>query len=489
MCDRICPKCNHEFKFPSLLKIHFRNVYHCLLSEDEIIKYFNRYNNNNNINSSNTISENNNITESNLNNNLSNTIVDSNINDNSINNTHNINKCSKCLKEFKNIKAFKRHTKETICGKSQSTLTSNNNPISNEEIVNFIKKLSPKLAQNIEKLIENQNNNTPQSAAQITSNSNNNTINNIINNITNNNTINIQHINPFGFEDIRVIPIPEMKKILASGDDAGFEIIKAIYNKIENKNFYKPNMSKSEVAFLNTDFNLTVYKSKQFCDALFDRCIALLHYMLFLCKSEYTKNRISSIYTNIEYIETTMRTEIYDKQLQNIIESEFRNNNIDNKDRIKKFIKDIKSNNDTKDQSKTLINNVLTLKDKSDTEYKTSISEEELNNALGDPKVLLGLIKPELLEEFKFKRFEETRFYKFWKDRIKNTRIYITNSKTATIGDSKYMKLKEQKIEAMLNLIKLRVDNMKHDEYIDLNVEGFTINNISRNDDYEEDDD
>ena len=406
MYYKTCPKCKIEFKFPSMLKTHFIRSYHCLMNEDEINMFFN-------------------------------------------NNNNNINKCIKCNKNFKNIQAYKRHIKETKCGKIQTIEIPNqiiNNNINDNHIVNQ-------------------------------TNNNNNTINNIINNTTI-----IQHINPFGFEDVRTIPIPEMKNILNSGDNAGFQIIKAIYNKIENKNFYKPNMSRPEIACLNNEFNLTIYKCKEFCDALFDRCIAFLHHMLYLCKNEYSKNTIKNIYENIENIETTMRTEIYDKQLQNIIESEFRNNNIDNKDRIKKFIKEIKDNTETKEQSKSLINNVLSLSDNSSKEYKVSITEEEINRVFGDPKVILGLNKRELREEFHFKRFEETKFYKFWQDRIKNEITYISKSKTATIGDIKTIKFRQKQIELMLNIIQARSDNIIPGSLIDLDVEGFEFEEIEGDD-------
>jgi hypothetical protein len=433
MSDRSCPTCKHVFKYPSLLKIHFKNSYHCLLEDDKINNYF------------------------------------TNINVNLINiNTY---KCDKCLHNFTNIKALNRHKKETKCGKTQANenTTQLTNSVSNEDIIKFIKKLNPKLTKNIEKLIDN--------TLQINNNNNDNHIvnqTNIINNNTiNNNTTIIQHINPFGFEDVRTIPIPEMKAILNSGERAGFQIIKAIYNKIENKNFYKPNMSRPEIACLNTEFNLTIYKSREFCDALFDRCIAFLHHMLFLCKNEYSKNSIKNIYENIEYIETTMRTEIYDKQLENIIESEFRNNNLDNKDRIKKFIKDIKDNIETQEQSKSLINNILLLNNDSSKEYKITITDEDINKVLGDPKIIIGLNKQELREEFHFKRYEETKFYKFWTDRIKNEITYINKCKTATIGDIKTIKTRRTKIELMLNIIKARADNLKAGDLIDLDVDGF----------------
>jgi hypothetical protein len=77
--ERTCPKCKIEFKFQSMLKTHFTRSYHCLLTEEEINIYFNNSNNN-------------------------------------------INKCIKCNKKLNNIQAYKRHLKETKCGKSQAQL-------------------------------------------------------------------------------------------------------------------------------------------------------------------------------------------------------------------------------------------------------------------------------------------------------------------------------------------------------------------------------
>ena len=427
MSDRTCTKCSHVFKYPSMLKIHFKTSYHCLLSDEEINNFFNP-----------------------------------NIN---------IIKCNICSKVFSQKCSLYRHQRNIKCNKKQNIISNtlpNTNPIPNT------------ISNPIPNTISNQINNL--------TNSNNTINNNIINNNNNiiNNTTIIQHINPFGFEDVRTIPIPEMKNILSSGVNAGFQIIKAIYNKIENKNFYKPNMNRPEIACLNTDFNLTIYKCKEFCDALFDRCIAFLHHMLYLCKNEYSKSSIKNIYDNIEFIETTMRTEIYDKKLQNIVESEFRNNNIDNKDRIKKFIKELKDNVDTKEQSTSLVNNTLSLNNDANKEYKISITETEINNVLGDPKILLGLIKQELIDEFRFKRFEETKFYKFWIDRIKNENTYINTSKTATIGDIKNLKIRKTKIELMLTIIKERSDLLKAGDIIDLQVDGFIIEDIKEEDDYED---
>ena len=435
MADRTCPKCKICFKYPSILKTHMKISFHCITNIEEI---------------DNIILNNKQIKQP------KNIII----------------KCNICDKIFKSNSSLVRHKKNTKCKQINNNVNTKFKNISNEDIIHFIKKLSPKLAKNIESLIEKQN-------RQIINN--NQVTNNTINNNTINNTKIIQHINPFGFEDVRTIPIPEMKLILNSGNNAGFQIIKTIYNKIENKNFYKPNMSRPEIACLNTDFNLTIYKSKEFCDALFDRCIAFLHHILYLCKNEYSNISIKNIYENIEYIETTIRTEIYDKQLQNIIESEFRNNNLGNKDRISKFIKELKDNLETKEQSSNLINNVLTFNNESNKEYKISISEKEINKVFGDPKLILGLNKREFIEEFNIYRFEDTKFYKFWIDRIKNESIYINKSKKSTIGDINNLKIRRNNIELMLNKIKERSDNLKACEYINLDVDGFNYEEIEDN--------
>ena len=426
MADRTCPKCLHVYKYPHMLKHHFESTYHCKKNTDEINEFF---------------------------------IL------NKLNTSNNTHECLICKKKYNNIKALNRHSKETICGKRQNLQQTANT---------FLESLTPEQLKQIAKIINKKPTKTEISNISNIANTDNtttNTINsnNVTNNTINNNTI-IQHINPFGFEDVRTIPISEMKSILNSGPEAGFHIIKAIYNKIENKNFYKPNMSRSEVACLNEDLKLTIYNSKEFADAFFDRCIALLHHILYLCKNEFTSLSIKCIYDNIEYIETTMRTEIYDKKLQSLIETEFRNNNIDTKDRIKNFIKKIKEETDSKDNSLLLIKNTITLTEDKNNEYKTSISNLEINKLFGEPKKILGLRKDEILLNLRISRFEESIFYNFWIDRIKNIKKYIMNNKKSTIGDIVNLSKEESKINTMLEIIKRRVDNNKGDEFLDLNL-------------------
>ena len=423
MTNKVCPKCNVDFKYISILKRHLENSVRCSANDTYINNTINNINSNSNVD-------------------------------------NNLFICNDCNKHFKFKTSIYRHKSISKCAKNKAHLinqsTTNPSPSAPQTTV----PTTP--VSQSQTNINNTNNNT---------NSHNNTTNNtIINNTDNSNNTIIQHINPFGFEDVRTIPISEMKAILNSGTEAGLHIIKSIYNKIENKNFYKPNISRSEVACLNEDLKLTIYKSREFADAFFDRCIALLHHILYLCKHEFTAISIKYIYDNIEYIETTMRTEIYDKKLQGIIESEFRNNNLDTKDRIKNFIKKVKEETETKDNSLLQIKNSVSLKEDKDNEYKTSISILELNNLFGDPKVILGLKKEDILLNLRISRFEESKFYEFWMDRITNIKKYVMNNKNSTIGDIANLKKEEDKILTMLEIIKNRVDNNRGDDYLDLNI-------------------
>ena len=444
MSDRICHKCKFEFKYPSLLKTHYRKSYHCLLSEEEIDNIFN----------------------------------DKPIND---------KQCNKCNKIFSQKSVMLRHQRETKCGKLQQATTCDtkntkqSKPINQQaDIVNMLETLTPDLALNFLEFLSHKVKNKHNTINNTTNNNIHNNLinnNNIQNNIQNNNliqnttnNITIQQITPFGFEDVRKIPLPEMKKILKSGLDSGILIIKAIYNQIENKNFYKPNMGKSDIACLNDSFNLSIYKGNQFADVLFDRCITLLHHMLYLCKNELSTIEIQLIYDNIQHIENEMRTEIYDKQLQNIIESEFRNNNVDNKTRISKYIKHIKASPEIKAIATNELTNVKELNNNSRDDLQVSISDKEINDVLGDPKIYFNLSKDKHYYEFQMKPYEETNFYSYWKKRLNDEKEYMLTKDKKTIGDIINMHKREQKITMKIDVVGDRHKWLKHGELIDLDV-------------------
>ena len=273
--DRTCPTCFHKFKYPTMLRQHFKKSFYCLKNDNEIDEYFN---------------------PSKL-------------------------KCITCSKTFSQTSSLYRHQRLNNC-------------------------------------------NTTSQLQETLPESNNKTI------------TNIQTITPFGFEDISQIPILEMKPILnnllTSNIDIFSNVINIIYSKIENKNFYKPNLSKPELAILNTNFTITLYNYKEFIVILFDRCIILLQNMLYLCKNDFINTDIVIINNNIKNLVNNSK-DIYYKQIQIIIETEFRNNNINNKNNIKTFINKVKENPDTKNTLLDVIKNIISFNEKTK-EYINNIN-------------------------------------------------------------------------------------------------------------------
>ena len=153
--------------------------------------------------------------------------------------------------------------------------------------------------------------------------------------------------------------------------------------------------------------------------------------------------------------------------------------NLDTKDRIKNFIKQIKEDNTMKDNSLLQIQNNIDLKNKKNEYYNKILTMNKLNQIFGDPRLMLGLRKEEIILNLRISRFEESIFYNFWKDRIKTIKQYIMENKDSKIGDIINIKQEETKIIKMLELIKKRVELRScSNEYIDLNInDEFRLNN------------
>ena len=106
MSDRTCPKCKVVFKFPSMLKIHVKNSFHCLTSSEDIEKYITEH----------TIPK---------------LVINTDI------------KCSNCNLTFTQISSLTRHNKESKCAK---TIKETESKKTSEEYINQIKSLNPALA-------------------------------------------------------------------------------------------------------------------------------------------------------------------------------------------------------------------------------------------------------------------------------------------------------------------------------------------------------
>jgi hypothetical protein len=160
------------------------------------------------------------------------------------------------------------------------------------------------------------------SARTIISNNNNNntnnntTNNNTINNNTNNNTIIINHINPFGKENLESITEEKIINILNQSFNSFQETIKAIHKDIpENSNFYLPNKSdRKHILYYNGQDNIYETASK-FKDKLCDKTIKQIEewYDKYNKKCIKTKRKMLKKVFNEYYdgkLETRYNTEV-----------------------------------------------------------------------------------------------------------------------------------------------------------------------------------
>ena len=473
MADRTCTNCKHKFKYPNLLKHHFKNSYHCLLTEDEINTFYNNINNNNNI-------------------------VNNNIVNNNIINNININKCIKCNKSFDNNKSLNRHHKETKCGKSQQIHqqeASNqvNNQVNNN-VNTIISSLSPELQAELQTeinkiILQQQAELTKTILQQITNNipilnpitnpiinnntTNNNTTNNNDNNhhntqhTDNSNTLNqntlnqnitinnhITHIMPFGYERLPNIPQSRMKQLLTLGDEGVIEIVKLVCEQDENKNFYKLNMNKSNISYLNKEYKVNICQESELKEKLLKQCVVLTYQMFVACSPILSNYEIEYINSNLQNISKKMKEEIYDNGLRNIIEYELRNNSKITKDRITKYTEVINSYPEVK--QKAISNCIEVLKKKEDNKHKLKpyFTIKRINRRLGDPLEHPDMNEEEAFTNFALNRFEDTKYYKYWIKRIKDETKLINKNPNKTITDIVNLDRRKKSINVKLQYMK-----------------------------------
>jgi len=378
--------------------------------------------------------------------------------------TH-IYQCNICNYKFKLIQNYNRHINNKTCDKLKPNKSKNNILINN---------------------ITNNNDNT-----------NNGTIDNRQINITNN--IIIQHINPFGQENTDFLSNKEKLEILRSGHKACIKILTIVYNRNENKNFYKVNKKHSTISYLkynsnnnndndninnnnnnnnnnrnknNNETSIDVFQLREFRKEIFNNSTTLLYCIMIDCKNDLCFEEQLALMDNITTIKNDVYNEIFNNSLsnlrkelgeyildtetkneinwgiENVISYETDNNNDKNRKQISNYVKQINDELIVKDiftrqvskqkEKRHIINKELN---------DNSIENSEINQKYG--KVEYG----ELANQLQLSHYPNTKFVKKLTEREKLEETLV--KKENTLGKlNAYNKMKKDRGRNIKHILK-----------------------------------
>ena len=415
--------------------------------------------------------------------------------------------CKLCLKDYKYPSKLKKH-REGIYG---CKYNNNDNNISNTSNTSNTNKIQceqcNKLFKHKSSLTRHINNKKCYSINIITNNTinndntNNGTIDNRQINITNN--IIIQHINPFGQENTDFLSNKEKLEILRSGHKACIKILKIVYNRNENKNFYKVNKKHSTISYLkdntndnkenkddnnnNTMSSIDVFQLREFRKEIFNNSTTLLYSIMIDCKNDLCFEEQLALMDNITTIKNDVYNEIFNNSLsnlrkelgecildtetkneinwgiENVISYETDNNNDKNRKQISNYVKQINDEPIVKDIFKSKISkqkekiNIIN-KELND----NSIESNDINSKYG--KVEYG----ELANQLQLSHYPNTKFVKKLNEREKIEETIV--KKDNTLG----------KLNTYNNIKKDRERNINHILKYENNIE--KLKKLSNND-------
>jgi len=414
--------------------------------------------------------------------------------------------CKLCLKDYKYPSKLKKH-REGVYGCKYNN--NNDNNISNTSNTNKIQcEQCNKLFKHKSSLTRHINNKKCYSINIITNNTinnndntNNGTIDNRQINITNN--IIIQHINPFGQENTDFLSNKEKLEILRSGHKACIKILKIVYNRNENKNFYKVNKKHSTISYLkdntnykkenkddnnnNTMSSIDVFQLREFRKEIFNNSTTLLYSIMIDCKNDLCFEEQLALMDNITTIKNDVYNEIFNNSLsnlrkelgecildtetkneinwgiENVISYETDNNNDKNRKQISNYVKQINNEPIVKDIFKSKISkqkekiNIIN-KELND----NSIESNDINSKYG--KVEYG----ELANQLQLAHYPNTKFVKKLNEREKIEETIV--KKDNTLG----------KLNTYNNIKKDRERNINHILKYENNIE--KLKKLSNND-------
>ena len=424
---RTCPNeiCKHEFKYPSGLKRHFQLSVICKKNPAEIKQYFEGLKAPRPINY----------------------------------------KCNNCSSLYKNKSSLTRHLLNSPCIMLQqlpSLLQPQLQQLQNQPIqpLNTIPNIE--IPHQVNTINDNNHHNVNHNE-NITNNTNNNNIT-----INNNNTI-VQHIYPLGYERLPNIPQNEMRDLLLLGDKGVVAIIKLVCKQDENKNFYKLNMNKTNISYLNDEYTVDICQESELKEKLLKQCVMLTYQMLLACSSIMSNRDIDYVNSNLQNVSKSIKEEIYDNGLRNIIEFELRTNNKTTKNKIEKYTKEISLNTNTEAQAKNKCREIVKIKNTINKSLKPSMSLSEINKKLGNPLTNPDLEDETTFNDFNLNRFETTKYSKYWNKRLKDEHKLIMSIPNKTIGDITNLESRKKEIKDKLEIMQETNNNMgKYNEQKEL---------------------